>query len=202
MSVTIAKAGRRYYIEGNTYAIKDQLRDAGCKWDPQRRAWWTGKQEIADRFAGGEATSSEPQQPKKEDPSSVKIVGKAKYKGRTYYVRYVGQTKRGYAARLTSLDGSIDFWAAAAEAWGRQHDGSGDVAVIVKMYEPREYCGRLEYMTLAGLQRFVEQAKTAKTTGECPKCQRMMDAGKWAPYTGSGDYDDCPVCGCTVQITY
>jgi hypothetical protein len=201
MSLTVKSEGRRHYIEGNTFAIRDQLRSAGCKWDPDRKAWWTGKREIADRFTATE-TSAEPKQPAAEDAASIKIVAKAKYKGRVYYVRYVGQTKRGYAARLVSLDGKIDFWAAAAEPGDRSHDGSGDVALVIKTYQPREWNGRYEHMTLASLQRFVADAKQARDTGECPKCRAMMDAGKWAPYYGSGDYDDCPVCGCTVQITY
>jgi len=36
------KAGRRVYVQGNTYEHKDALRGMGFKWDPSERAWWTG----------------------------------------------------------------------------------------------------------------------------------------------------------------
>jgi hypothetical protein len=196
------------YVTGNTYPIKDQLRSAGCHWDGERRQWWIGKAKAAavqTIISGLSATSPQaadvPAEKQAEDPSKINVLGKARYKGRVYYIRYLGDTKRGYAARLITLDGKIDFWATAAHTWERQHDGSGDVAVVVKMYEPREYHGRMQYQTLAGMQRFVRDAQQAKT-GDCPRCKQMMAAGKWAPYQGSGDYDDCPLCGATVRITY
>lgn len=157
--MTITKEGRRHYISGNTYAIKDELREAGCHWDPERRAWWTSKADVAARFASkNSATGERPQS--QESPDSIRVVGRATYKGRTYYVRYIGHTKRGYAARLVTLDGKVDFWATAAQP----HElagcsGNGDIAVMVKTYEPREYRGRTEYTTLGSIRRFIESRK-------------------------------------------
>jgi len=37
----------RTYIEGNTYPVKDQLKQLGCKWDGDRRAWYAPTAEIA-----------------------------------------------------------------------------------------------------------------------------------------------------------
>jgi hypothetical protein len=50
IAMKVEKIGRRYYITGQTYAAKDAIKAAGCKWDPNRRAWWTGKKEVAERF--------------------------------------------------------------------------------------------------------------------------------------------------------
>lgn len=30
MTITIEKQGRRYYLLGNTYSVKDQLKSKGC----------------------------------------------------------------------------------------------------------------------------------------------------------------------------
>jgi hypothetical protein len=51
-AVTVEKIGRRHYLTGDTYAHKDAIRDAGCKWDPDQRAWWTGNAAVADTLAG------------------------------------------------------------------------------------------------------------------------------------------------------
>ncbi len=190
MAVKIESEGRRVYLTGDTYAVRDRIKAIGGRWDPDRRAWWVGsaKKAEAESLAAGLSSAEAPAAPEAEDPSRVKIVGKARYKGRTYYVRYAGETKRGYACRLTTLDGRVDFWADLARP-GEACDGSGDVAVIVKTYRPREYRGREEYMTLASLQRFVEDAAKVKAGGECPRCRDRK------PYYGSGDYEFCSLCG-------
>lgn len=56
MTITIQSEGRRHYLTGNTYPIKDAIRSAGCKWDRDRGAWWTGKREVAEALVSG-ATS-------------------------------------------------------------------------------------------------------------------------------------------------
>lgn len=47
MTIEILKDGRRYYLTGDTYAFRVVFRDAGCKWDPDRQAWWTSKKDVA-----------------------------------------------------------------------------------------------------------------------------------------------------------
>jgi len=42
---------------GDTYPIRSQLRDAGCSWDRDRKAWWTGKAALAAELAGGEISA-------------------------------------------------------------------------------------------------------------------------------------------------
>lgn len=49
-NITIEKAGRRYYVRGETFPHKTALRDAGCKWDDEAGAWWTGKAEVAEQL--------------------------------------------------------------------------------------------------------------------------------------------------------
>src|SRR5690606_26519871 len=48
MTITIKSEGRRHYLVGDTYPVKGAIRDAGCKWDRDRGAWWTGKRDVAE----------------------------------------------------------------------------------------------------------------------------------------------------------
>lgn len=49
-TIKVEKQGRRFYITGDTYPLRTQLRTAGCKWDPTKKAWWTGKASVAASF--------------------------------------------------------------------------------------------------------------------------------------------------------
>lgn len=51
MTIQIETRGRRHYVLGNTYPIRAELRAAGCKWDPDVKAWYSGKRETVERFA-------------------------------------------------------------------------------------------------------------------------------------------------------
>lgn len=197
MGVALQQDGRRIYITGDTYSLKDRIKGMGGHWDGDRRCWWVGSAKKSEAEALVSTAASTPAQPKEEKPDDIRIVGKARYKGRNYYVRWYGQTKRGYACRLVTLDAKIDFWATCAEPYvnDRDHDGSGDVAVIVKTYEPREYRGRYEYMTLGSMRRFMEEVKRDKETGTCSLCESREARGHSKAYFGSGDYDYCPRCG-------
>jgi hypothetical protein len=46
----IKSNGRRHYIVGNTFSVKDALRAAGCRWDADEKAWWTGKKDVAEEL--------------------------------------------------------------------------------------------------------------------------------------------------------
>jgi hypothetical protein len=50
-TVQVTKEGRRYYLSGNTFPIKDKLRAAGAHWDRDRSSWWTSKESAALEFA-------------------------------------------------------------------------------------------------------------------------------------------------------
>jgi len=45
--ITIEHHGRRHYIVGAPFSARERLKNAGCKWDPERRAWWSGSAEKA-----------------------------------------------------------------------------------------------------------------------------------------------------------
>lgn len=51
MHITIETVGRRHYVLGNTYPIRAELRSAGCKWDAERKAWWSGSRDKVEHFA-------------------------------------------------------------------------------------------------------------------------------------------------------
>ena len=171
----------RIYFTGNTYPHKDRLKSfCGWKnWDGYRKQWFCGKakldaaKELVDKLNGA---TGEPKtedcgkakldaakelvdklngatgEPKTEDSSDVKIIGKASYKGREYYVRFVGECKSGeYKARLTTLDGKLDFWAVCARPGYRA--GQGEAAIIKTYQEPK---------TLASLARFVAEKKAER----------------------------------------
>jgi len=170
IEVATEKVGARIYVVGNTYAIKDRLKGAGCHWDGGRKQWWIGAAK-ADKISGivGQLDGQEV----KEDLADSPVYGKVEYKGRTYYV--IAQSERTGKLRLTVLDGGIDFWAAA------------DQCRWVKQYEAREErgaygrgTGRYSRQTLGGFRNFIRQRKrdeSAVSRGEVPDgwCRDMED---------------------------
>lgn len=50
MTIQIETRGRRHYLVGDTYPVRAAVKAAGCKWDGDARAWWTGKRETAERL--------------------------------------------------------------------------------------------------------------------------------------------------------
>jgi hypothetical protein len=186
----------RIYIVGDTFAIKDKIKALGGHWDGDRRAWWVGKSKAAEAESllallstGAQASAGQPQAANKV-ADDARVVGKARYKSRTYYVLWVGECKSGdYKARLTVLDGSIDFWVTCARPHEAHIDGSGDTAAIVKTYAPREYRGRTEYTTLGSLRRFIARQKNTETRcGECYECGAHGPAGETCRECYEGSY--------------
>lgn len=47
-NITIQSEGRRHYLIGDTYPIRSEIKAAGCRWDGDRKAWWSGKREVAE----------------------------------------------------------------------------------------------------------------------------------------------------------
>lgn len=150
VSVTIEKIGRRYYFVGNTFPIKDQLRDAGAKWDAERKQWWTGKADIAQQLSG-DVQAQDP-----DDGLDKRVVGRAQYKGKSYYVVWHGRTRSGeHAAKLCFRDGTKEFWA-----------NEIDELRITKEYR--------DARSIRSLQEYAEQAKQI-ARGEievCAECGR------------------------------
>lgn len=152
--ISLKSEGRRTYIVGNTYPIRDQIRAIGAHWDADRRAWWTAKRAEAEalvqQLSAGSA-SAEQTHDKQAPGEDAIVAGRAEYKGRAYYV--AGRTVRGrthWDDRVTAVtsrdgskmllysrDGSMQFWAHGAR--------------ILKTYDRPQ--------TIRGLQKFAEEAR-------------------------------------------
>lgn len=55
LSITTERVGRRTYVRGATYPIRDALRGAGAHWDADEKAWWIGSDEVATAIAAKHA---------------------------------------------------------------------------------------------------------------------------------------------------
>lgn len=177
MTIQLQSEGRRHYLVGNTYPIKDQLRAAGAKWDAGRKAWWIGKLDVAQKLAGSGSEASSDSRSSDYLTRESRIAGKATYRGKPYILVWEGTTSRGRACKLAFSDGSKVFWADASEVQ------------VTKRYEDREYGGRVEHMTFGGLQRARAKYARAREQGnedgicngqryECPECGEMVTRGQ------------------------
>jgi hypothetical protein len=160
MTITIDKQGRRFYLRGDTYAVRSGLKGAGAKWDPDTRCWYTGRQATADaivaEFGGSTAVAAAAVTPATADrlTDSSPIVGRAKYKGREYLLVWEGNTRRGPSAKLAFLDGSSIFWTAPG------------TYEVTKYYQTRERYGRDEPMTFGRLSRLRDEFRDQKQAAE------------------------------------
>lgn len=187
--------GRRCYVKTDygDPVVNKLKNNFQLHWDRERKAYWLSSQfhdkvnEIIAKHEADPAAS----QPTAQDTSTITVVGRAKYKGKTYYIRWVGMTRQQtYKARLCSLNGQIDFWATMAQPHERHHhDGSGDVAVVVASYEQEK--------TLGSIRRFIEKQKSGQPGSRddhdrpdrpvrgCSTCQslgRMCDRCRFDEY--------------------
>lgn len=53
--ITIETRGRRHYVLGNTYPIRAAIKAAGCKWDRDAGAWYSGSRDKVEGFAASVA---------------------------------------------------------------------------------------------------------------------------------------------------
>jgi hypothetical protein len=165
--ITLERIGGRVYLLGDTYPHRDAIKAAGGNWDSGRRAWWMGAAKlpaVQELVARLEATPAPPI----VIGEGSRIVARARYKGRYYYVLWMGALADGaQKAHLTVLDGSIDFWADLG------------ACEIMKRYPPREYRGRATYTTLGSIRRFIAQQSNRITRqGRCTECDHMGPAGR------------------------
>ena len=165
----LKKENRRIYIVGNTYNMKDAIKSIGGHWDADRKQWYVGSSKLAD----AEKLIGSKTAARAQNVVEEKALGTAKYKGHTYFVLWYGRTKSGdNAFRLAFRDGSKSFWAEASEVqWGKQ------------------------FRRAVTIRRLLENTPRK----DCPVCARNFASGRWAPYSGYGDYDDCPRCGSTYR---
>lgn len=172
--ITIKKEGRRFYLVGNTFQFKEEIKSSGCKWDASEKAWWTGKEAVAIKIQK-QAENGGDKKEENEDLSRVTIAGKASYKGKTYYVAGKVSRSRNYdnvspisskegKLKLISFDAKISFWA---------------FAEITKSYSSPK--------TIQGLREF---AKRAKEEGEGYLSPGLREAKRygWDGIIGSSSY--------------
>lgn len=200
MTHAVEVEGRRCYVTlAFGHPAKARLQAAGFHWHAGTRRWWAtaAKRAIAEDILAATAGDT----PAEEDADRVRVVGKAKYKGRVYYVRATAFKAGENRAYVTTLDGKTKFWCSLANPCGGGHDGSGDIAVMLKEYPPHEIRGRKEWMTLGRLRRFAERARkndAAKAAGTaetkpCWECGREFT--EFDARAGGGDWNDS-YCGC------
>lgn len=157
--ITLSTEGRRVYICGNSYPVKDQIKSAGGKWDADRKQWWIGvakKSELESALAKAPAPSTQGA----EEKYDGEVRGKAEYKGRSYFIRAEGTNDRGAWFRLVDFSGTRSFFAPASEV------------NVTKRYQAREprrnfygrggFAGRAEYPTLRGIRNFAEGVKSGR----------------------------------------
>lgn len=95
MTIQIDTRGRRHYLVGDTYPVRAAIKDAGCKWDPDAKAWWTGKRETAEVLAA------------KVSSGAVKAVASyAKLQDGSWGVRVPGAVAAGATITVETKSGS------------------------------------------------------------------------------------------------
>jgi len=186
--ITIETRGRRHYLIGQTYPLREQLRAAGAHWDAEARAWWTGQRETAEALLSAEGEGEgegDASQPQSAGDATV-VAARATYRGRACYVagRVVrGRTRYddsveavtsrdGARVLLVSRDGARQWWApiarhtASVVRVGDRPDTDG--AEIGRTYDRPQ--------TIRGLRRYAEDARagfpgrpTCSTCGR-PSC--------------------------------
>ena len=190
-SVALEKVGRRVYVRGNTYPIKGELRSAGAKWDPEQKAWWIGSSKRAAIesvvSSGASASHVAPRRDVEAPGTDATVAGRARYKGRTYYVAgrvsrgrthwddgvEAIQSRDGQRILLYFRDGSRQFWAA-----------SSDVEILRGYQRPT---------TIARLREYAEQRKAEdRGEAECPVCARHCTCGTSFCHH---HHDGCDRCG-------
>lgn len=192
-AITVETQGRRHYLKGNTYPLRDQLRAAGAKWDPDAKAWWTGKRDVAEQLAGtvSAAPAAAPAAPGSDRGAKLAdkvgddtaVFGRGVYKSREYLILWMGRTARGEAAKLAFLDGSSVFWADA------------DAVRVTKRYETRfdRYQQRERPMTFGRLRRlreeYAEEKATSKAEEKREKDPRETDIRRRASSRHDRTYD-------------
>lgn len=183
MQITIEDAGRRVYLVGNTYAIKDALKEAGGHWDANRRAWWlvAAKRDIAEGLAGQAAEAQPQSQPQSRNAEYV--AGRAEYQGRSYYV--AGRVIRG----RTHYDDRVATVTGAGRTLLVRRDGQTFWADSAKIHVIKTYD---RPQTVSGLRRYAEQLRKSGDTPELAAARRHGWDGKIGSpsYYTSGAFDE------------
>lgn len=174
--IAIERDGTSAWLTGGTYPYRDQIKAAGGKWEAGK-GWKiaeTALAELTPAFATAPVATAEA--PAGIDESDRVIRGRAKYKGKEYYLLFDGNKKdgSGKCARLASRDGKITFW--VKDIIGLE---------IVKRYTQPTSIGALRAYSDA-------RRKEASGEAECPVCSRecRCDTGFCSHH-----HDGCDRCG-------
>jgi hypothetical protein len=173
--MTLQKVGRRIYFKEAPFSLLDKLKKVGAHWDPDRKEWWIGaKQEAVASALATEAGDATPATEGLSETAKV-LLGRATYKGGTYYFLWAGERNGAPCAKLCFRDGSRVFWAKGEE-----------LAIVARYQSPR---------SIAGLREFSERKAREKKTGVCECwCHVASDCG--CPGFCLRHHDGCDACGC------
>lgn len=130
-AVTLERVGRRTYFVGNTFPIKDLIRNSGGHWDGDRKQWWIGSQEYAEGIVRDaqqalQAAAATPSaRYSKLSDDSWGLRGRNLVAGETVEVRKAdGTTKTETVASILSTDADGNQIARISVA-ARKSGGSG-----------------------------------------------------------------------------
>ena len=80
-AIQVEKEGRRVYLYGKTYPIKDDLKSLGARFDGQKRAWWFSsqkwnqvKEQVESLLAGGHPQENSQETPQRRGGPSARQV--------------------------------------------------------------------------------------------------------------------------------
>lgn len=176
--IDIKEIGGRFYIGGETYALRDQLRKLGCSWDQDRREWWTANADVAAKVRQLEPDAAHAGSGGGNE--SRYIYGVGKYRGRSYYIAARRpRDARGKPEMVTAQDGArmlLYFKDGSSQFWVN----SGDVEVT-KTYR--------RSITIDAIQRYLRECRENGGThpDACPNCG---STGCSAAYGRGGLCDD------------
>lgn len=157
--LSIEKVGRRLYVVGNSFAVKDCLKKIGCKWDADRKQWWIGSGKQAELEGCIGSASKEYKEPTPQELEKRRCDGKVEYKGKTYYV--VGKSPAKGKLWLTVLDCSINFWALESDCkW-------------VKRYGNEQH-----EQTVGSIRRFIDGKKRDEEAAKKAEVERKAASAK------------------------
>ena len=197
-NVELVDAGQRTYIAGNTYPLKDRLREAGAHWDHERKQWWIGTSRravVAALVSSATAAASDGQETVDLDAKVIRA--RVEYQGKTYYALAIGARADGTPfAKLCTRDGNLVFWARQGEPvkvlkeYGRQAPRYGG-------YRRTEYAGeQTVYPSISSLRAYAERRRREQQSGGCEcwchsSSQCSCDTGFCSLH-----HDGCDRCGC------
>lgn len=161
-TITIQTEGRRHYLVGDTYPIKSAIRAAGCKWDADKGAWWTGKRETAEALAA------------KVRAGAVKArASYTKLDDGSWGVRVPGAVVAGSTVEVETKSGRVS---------------TETIAAIVRVDGDRTICSIVQRARTPRYQRDYGDGRSYRRSRDYNQALRNYRAT--GDYYGSGLYDE------------